>query len=445
MSLTVPTPTAPTNSKGRSVPNPTNDIGATDELHERAAAAAGVTPAASENGKAAYPPERLRALANQKVATAHEGIVAELEEYASREAAQAAVTHEFARRAKTPARSGASLLSQRVGLGDLIRNGIPPMEWLDTPTLGERLFYRENLFIISGHKKSGKSWAMVATALDCVRNERPAVYIDLENGERLFARRLELLNASADEADQLHYLPFPSPGTLKLDRLRGELENVAEQLPGAFVVVDSLRGLMSRASPSGRRLNYNDQGDVEDVGAPFMEAAKQAGLTVGIIDHAKKTGSDSDEYSTAGSGGKEAAVDAVYFWTKVERFNRDTAGVVKIAATSDRHGELDFERYWRVGGQGEGQPFYFEPTDKTAMSLGRILADVQELLAESPGRYFTKREVRSKVKGDGSKIDDALVLLAADEGEPIYADSEGKRPPRFVWDEEREPSKGLPV
>lgn len=280
--------------------------------------------------------------------------------------------------------------------------------------MGERLFYRESLFIISGHKKSGKSWAMAATTLDAARSGRPAVYLDLENGERLFAKRMALMGASADEIDErLHYIPFPKG--LTLDTMGGHLDDIAEALPGAFVVVDSLRGLLTRLSPPGNPLNPNDHQAIEAVAAPFMEAVKTRGLTVGIIDHAKKTGSEDDEYSTAGAGAKEAAVDAVYFWTKVERYNRDTAGLVKLTATSDRDGELDFERYWKVGGQGEGQPFRFAPVDGDEVgTMGRVRGLVLEFLMDNEGEQFTPNAVvgADGVKGKADNIRKALDLLA---------------------------------
>lgn len=111
----------------------------------------------------------------------------------------------------------------------------------------------------------------------------------------------------------VRYVPFPKG--LSLPSIEAELAAIAERLPGAFLVVDSLRGLMTRLSPARKPLHPHDPQDVEYVSAPFMEADKKRGLTVGIIDHAKKSGSDTDKYSTAGAGAKEAAVDAVYFWT----------------------------------------------------------------------------------------------------------------------------------
>jgi KaiC/GvpD/RAD55 family RecA-like ATPase len=332
------------------------------------------------------------------------------------------------------------LLEQRVRLADYMREGVPGRGFLPTPTLGERLFYDQGTFIVSGHKKSGKSWAMLTTALDCVRAGTPTVYLDFENGERLFTKRLLLLGADAQQVDeQLHYIPFPRE--LSLDSLHTELEAIADALPGAFVVIDSLRGAIARLSPSADPLKVNDPQSIERVCGPMMEVAKTRGVTVGIIDHSTKVGTDQDEYSTAGSAAKEQAVDAVYFWTKIEPYSKEKAGVVKISATSDRDGELDFERFYRVGGQGDGQ-FYFTATDKAGtQAAGRIMEDVRQFLADSSGEQ-TKTAIRKAVKGDNTAVDKALAWLVAHD-DAIHAVSEGNKPPKYVWDSEREAAVDL--
>lgn len=308
------------------------------------------------------------------------------------------------------------LLGQRVALGSLVRDGVPPTPWLESGTLGLRLFYAESVWIVSGHKKSGKSWAMLATALDCVTAERPVVYIDFENGHKRLARRLIQLGADWKAVDRhLHYID--SPRRLTLDGMRAELDAIAEALPNAFVVIDSLRGYMARLSTSARALDPNAAADVEAVCAPLNDAAHEHGLTVGVIDHAKKGASDSDEYSTSGSQAKEAAVDAVYFWTKVENYNKETAGLVKIAATSDRDGELDFERFYRVGGQGEAA-FSFERADADEVgTMGKVRASVYDFLADHEGQTFTANAIvgSAETTGKAEHIRRALELMAAGE------------------------------
>lgn len=332
----------------------------------------------------------------------------------------------------------ADLLAQRVDLNALLSQPLPEIEWLPTVTLGERIIYREALTIVSGHKKSGKSWAMLATALDCARAGQPALYIDMENGARTFHHRLALLGVDAESLpSDFHYIQFPAG--LSLDGFGDQLRQIAEMLPGAFVVVDSLRGLLGRLTPSGRPpLNPNDHQDMEAAFGPLMEAVKTSGLTICVIDHAKKGAKDSDEFATAGAAAKEAAVDAVYFWTKVEPYSEAQAGVVKLSASSDRMGLLDFERLWSVGGQGQDAPIAFEPlaANRTG-AAGRILNDVRQLLADNAGREWTKTAVRREVKGDNGAIDEALSELALDLDVPIHAVAVARGREVYVWDEDR--------
>jgi KaiC/GvpD/RAD55 family RecA-like ATPase len=336
---------------------------------------------------------------------------------------------------------GDGLLDQRVLLGELVRNGIPDATFLESPTLGDRLFYSECSFIISGHKKSGKSWAMLATALDCVRAKRPAVYVDFENGERLFAKRLRLLGADADEIDaRLHYVPFPKH--LTLEGLRAELEDIAARLPGAFVVIDSLRAAIARLSPPGDPLKVNDQTSIERVCGPIMEVVKRDGITVGIIDHSTKIGTDQDEYSTSGAAAKEQAVDAVYFWTKVEPYSKRVAGVVKIRATSDRDGELDFDRYYRVGGQDD-EPFCFRSTDRCALLNERLVDDLRQFAADNEKQPLTKTQIRGAVKGDNNAIDSAINWLVQNDADFYAMGGEKRGTVRYEWNSEREPVADL--
>jgi hypothetical protein len=170
------------------------------------------------------------------------------------------------------------LLAQRVPLGSLLGDGIPPTPFLDSPALGDRLFYAEAVWIVSGHKKSGKSWALAATALDCAKAGRPVVYVDFENGHRMFAKRMLLLGADAETVDEhLHYVELPLG--LSIDGLHDDLDEIADALPGAFVVIDSLRGFMARLSPAGRPLDPNAHQDIESVCAPLTYGAKRRGLT----------------------------------------------------------------------------------------------------------------------------------------------------------------------
>lgn len=212
----------------------------------------------------------------------------------------------------------------------------------------------------------------------------------------------------------LHYVEFPRG--LSVEGMADELDAIAEELPEAFVIVDSLRGYMARLSPSGRPQDPNAAQDIESVCSPLMAAAKKRGLTVGIIDHAKKGATDSDEYSTSGSQAKEAGVDAVYFWTKVEPFNVEHEGLVKIKATSDRDGELDFERYWKIGGQGQGAPVRFKGVDADEVgTMGKLRSAVFDFLADHEGEAHTESAIVKAVGGNAANSRKAVTLVAAHE------------------------------
>lgn len=332
-------------------------------------------------------------------------------------------------------RPGSKLLAQAVDLSDLLRDGVPPPTYLPSPTLGERLFYEGQTFLFSGHKKAGKSWAMTLLALDCIKAGRPVVYIDNENGRELFAERLLLLGVTVDDAARfLTYVPFPKD-LAKPNELRAEFASIAEALPGAFIVLDSLRTFMARFA-----LNPNHDVDIEQFCGPIMAAIKTAPEgqrpTVGIIDHANRKGTKDDEFVAAGSFAKPAAVDGAYFFTKREPFSQDVQGTVQITVRDDRRGRLDFDRFYRVGGQGEGQPFRIaQISADDAGTGGRILGDIELLLGDNAGKPFTKSAVRDAVKGDNGAIDAALERLAASPLSQVVAVSEGNRPPRYVWDD----------
>jgi hypothetical protein len=335
------------------------------------------------------------------------------------------------------------LLTQRVTLGSLLRDGVPEPTFLPSPTHGERLFYEGHVFLFAGHKKAGKSWSMILQARDLIAAGRPVVYVDNENGKELFADRLAAAGGISPEAadEHLHYVPFPR--SLRLDSLRDELDAIRDALPGAFVVIDSLRSLMARFG-----LNPEKNVEVERVFGPIMAAVKSGTpdgrLTVGVIDHANRNTREGDAYVASGAAAKAQAVDAVYFFDKVEPFSRDVAGAVKIAVKDDRRGLLDFERVYRVGGQGEGQPFRFERAAAEEFSVGgRILLDVRQHMMDTAGHPQTKSNVRAAVKGDNGKVDRALDALVSNPSEPVWSELHGQRVV-FVWDE-REAGDGLPV
>jgi hypothetical protein len=353
-------------------------------------------------------------------------------------------------RAHKASEGGSKLLAEEVPIAGLMREGVPEPAFLPSPTLGERLFYEGSLFLFAGHKKAGKSWAMTLEARDCMAAERPVVYVDNENGRELFAERLLLSGATPETVEaHFHYVPFPR-GLAKPAELRPEIEAIARKFPGAFIVFDSMRSFMGRFG-----LDPNKDVDVDQLLGPMMGAVKNAPAdgrpTVAVIDHSNRTTRSTDEYAAAGSFAKAAAVDAVYFFEKVEPFSRDVRGLVRIAVKDDRRGLLDFGRHYRVGGQGQGEPLFFEGVDASEVgTTGRIREDVREFLAERDGESFALSALRLAITGPNGDIDAAAKRFAENPRVPVFALYERgpNRAPKYGHDRERfeaDGDPGLPI
>jgi hypothetical protein len=320
--------------------------------------------------------------------------------------------------------AAAGLLAYRMLLGQKLRDGIEPPEFLDTPSLGPSLFYRHHLFLISGHKKAGKTLVMMAVALDHMRAGHPVVYVDLENGPEIIGERLLMLGAEPDSLDELFvYLPFPKG--LTLESFGPQLEQVAQEYPQALLVFDSFRGMFARLSgTAGKPLSPNDPIDIERVLGPINDVVKTSHITAGVIDHAKKGGAASDEYATANSVGKEQVADVVYFVHKDEAYGEDHPGVLSLKVSSDRRGRLPQQPvHWRVGGQGAGNRFSFAPVNAGDVGTSaRIRSDLERFLKAHPDESFTKSVLEEEVRGKADLIRGALEQLANDPERPIVCE-----------------------
>jgi hypothetical protein len=319
-----------------------------------------------------------------------------------------------------PLETPPGLLGQEMTL-DIFRAPLP-MSYLSTPTLGEKLFYEYSMFSVAGHPGSGKSMVLLAAAIDHVRAGKHVAYVDFENGQRRVEKRLWTLDARSVEGFQERFHYFPKPDMSLKDFTR-DLEAVGNTYPEVFVVIDSLRGLMTILDPGQQdRFDMNAQMTIEKAEGPIMKVVQTHKMTVGIIDHSTKTGSEYERYASSGSGAKQAVVDVEYFWSDEEHFSKEDIGVAKLTLMKDRDGELQKEHYWSLGGNGDG-PLVFEALDaedyKEAIKEGRRAHRVQAtrsrisdaILGALDKGQLTLAELRVAVKGDNGQIGDELKAL----------------------------------
>jgi hypothetical protein len=178
-------------------------------------------------------------------------------------------------------------------------------------------------------------------------------------------------------------------------------------------VFDSLRGLIAAVDPGERYpLNPNDPLTIEKVEGPILKAVQTQDLTAAIIDHATKEGHDSQQYGSAGSAAKQAVVDVEYFWTEVEHFSKRQVGRVKLKVMKDRDGELETERHWQVGGNGDDPLQFLATDDGDTGTDDRIQSDIIDFLRT--GEDATVTEIRESVTGGHRKIAACVRSLVED-------------------------------
>jgi hypothetical protein len=237
---------------------------------------------------------------------------------------------------------GTPLIGGRVPLGEIIRRGIKPPEELVEGILLKGMVHQ--IFAAAG---CGKSWVALWLAAVLINEGKRVLYLDTENGPNIIAGRLEALGADLEKLDEhLHY--FSSPN---LSMTKEGVEAYASILGGvdpSLVVFDSWVNFLS-----GCGLDENVSGDVARWAANFARPARDLGITVLLLDHVPKDGSNS-----RGSGRKKEEVDVQWQLKNPKAFDRNTVGEIKLFREKDREGWLPKALRFSVGGTEDG--FVFE-------------------------------------------------------------------------------------
>lgn len=316
-------------------------------------------------------------------------------------------------------------LAQRYDLGKLMREGVPEVEYLVCPSFVDQQFYAGSMFFVGGHKKAGKSWTLMVAARDQIRGGETVLYVDFENRAPRFVRRMEALGLTADELDQyVIYLPRPA---IELKDIGPVFQEIRRRFPGALVVIDSARSLISMFG-----LNPDKAEDIERCFGPVASAVQdgeRGSITVGVIDHSNRAGKSTDEHVLAGSHAKGAVADVVYFLETVEPFGVHDAGRVRMTTTDDRDGLLCRISEYTVGGQGEDRPLHFKavPVEEVG-THGRRRAAVLRCLQEHAGAPVSQRVLRDATGYRSTVVRELLTELVQDSSSGVEEISEGRHP-----------------
>ena len=178
-----------------------------------------------------------------------------------------------------------------------------------------------------GASDTGKSWIAQYASRESVREGKPVLYFDLENGPDVMEERMmDALRVSQEELDDyFHYYPFTD---LSLDSeskrwFTSLLDSFSE--PG-LVAWDSLLGHLSQCG-----LKEDSSDDFETWARFYLDGARSRGWTSTVLDHSGHAGTHA-----RGSSRKSQSVQVVYRVEKKEPFDRTTSGRQKLTREKDR-------------------------------------------------------------------------------------------------------------
>ena len=219
-----------------------------------------------------------------------------------------------------------------------IRSGIPEPEELEPDVLLKGRIHH----VFSG-PANGKSWVALRLAVNAMERGERVLYLDLENGKRIIAERLQELGVGDDLDELFYYVAFPA---LDLsDDARREYEGLLDALQPDLIVFDSWVNFLVASG-----LDESGNTDVERWGNAYLTPARTRGCTTIILDH---VGHGNTNRARAASRKKDL-VDVQWKLTKRGGFDRSKVGRIDLTLEKEREGWLTEDVSWSIGGTPEG-------------------------------------------------------------------------------------------
>jgi hypothetical protein len=313
--------------------------------------------------------------------------------------------------------------SRRVDLVGLIEQGIPPREY---HARSDGMLAVGARHSISAPKKTGKSLAILSHGIRMGLAGERVMVLDRENGADEYARRLdeimaawELTPAQRDTIrTNLIYHAFP------VLRPMDTSDFVAYCLDSDvdIVVFDSQRRFLTDFG-----LKESDADDY----AKFMEYAIdplfRASVTTVILDNTPHENST----RARGSVTKGDLVDVVFHIETIEKFDRDTRGLIKLVQDDSRFGD---RCVWRMEiGKGMFGKWVQDADAKITVrdDVYRAVSACASLI-DAKGQAPTTRALRDALPVSGNRVD--RVIQEAEKRGYIEREKDGRALRCFVTD-----------
>jgi len=324
--------------------------------------------------------------------------------------------------ASAPDTPASALERSRVDIVLMIREGIPPREYV--PGAPELLPKGKRIHI-AAERKTGKSLSIaVVTALQIVVAGGTVVVLDRENGADEYARRLrDVLEArDADDSfrervrERLRYHAWP---TLSLDWRDG----YSEAFDGVDVVIfDSSR---SHLTPLGLKEDLSD--DFAAFTTALIDPLMQAAITTVILDNAGHVEKDRPR----GTSSKGDLCDIAFTMRTLSPFSSTLAGRLELRCTDSRIGEISGTWHMELGDgcYGDWQKIGAHPLearDELRDAAVEVLAAASETLgSEKIGKAIRVRPGNT-LKFAAGDLRAGLAAWAADPTSGVLPGPSGK-------------------
>lgn len=287
---------------------------------------------------------------------------------------------------------------------DLLNSEFKPPRWAVPDLL------MEGLALLAGRPKLGKSWLALNIGVDVASGSQAlgkirtiageVLYLALEDGERRMQERLQLVLGDRPPPPMLSFA-YDWP---KFDDHEKGLELLAEWMTthplARLIVIDTFKRVRPAERGSNKRLYDLDY----DALAPLAALAREHGIAVVVVFHARKGEADDPLDLVSGTTGLSGACDAVFVLRR-ERGQADASLFVTGRDIEERdmamkwHGDTADRFWWEWIGEAEDYRLSAERqhiVDVIAEMSGCKPADIAGALNKPVGgiRYLLFKMVR---------------------------------------------------